>query len=134
MKIGPTFAAELTAAGIPLDGIVWDPAPGVILACPDAEKAQVAAVLAAHDPTKTMPANQYTPLAFMALFTTAEQAAIIGSTDPRVGLFRWEAAGAQFVDLADPQTVAGTNLLESLGLIAKGRAVQVLAGQAPQAS
>lgn len=57
VKIGPSFPFELVAAGIPLDGIGWDPAAGVILACPDAVRAQVDAVLATHDSTKPPPAT-----------------------------------------------------------------------------
>jgi hypothetical protein len=131
MKIGPTFAAELSTASIPPDGISWDPITGVILACPDAWKTQVAAVLAAHDPTKVPPATQVSFLGFLALFTATEQAAIVNSVDPRIKLFCLMAAGAQYVDLTDPRVVAGTKLLESLDLIASGRAAQVLAGQAP---
>ncbi|MCJ2085493.1 hypothetical protein MKK88_05725 [Methylobacterium sp. E-005] len=69
-------------------------------------------------------------LTFMTLFTTAEQTAIVNSADPRVRLFSLMAAGAQYVDLTDPRVVSGTQLLESLGLVVKGRATQVLAGQA----
>lgn len=80
------------------------------------------------------PITQVNFLGFLALFTPTEQAAIVNSMDPRIKLFCLMAAGASAVDLTDPRTVSGTNLLESLGLIAKGRATQVLAGQAPPTS
>lgn len=73
-------------------------------------------------------------MAFLALFTAAEQAAIITSDNVQIKLFCLMAAGAAFVDLADPTTVGGVKQLEALGLIAKGRAKQVLAGQALPAS
>lgn len=85
----------------------------------------------------TFPPEQITQvnfLGFLALFTATEQAAIVNSTDPRIKLFCLMAAGASIVDLADLRTVAGTQELETLGLIGKGRAKQVLAGQAPPTS
>ncbi|MDR6152185.1 hypothetical protein QF021_000274 [Acidovorax delafieldii] len=38
-----------------------------------------------------------------------------------------DLAAAEFVDLADPSTVAGVNALEAAGLLAEGRAAEVLA-------
>jgi hypothetical protein len=52
-KIGPTFADELRAAGVPSDGYSWDYMAGEFLYrddCPQAVRDQVAAVYAAHDP------------------------------------------------------------------------------------
>jgi hypothetical protein len=77
-------------------------------------------------PTTLMPF-----LSFLSLFTADEQAAIVSSDDPRIRLFCLMAAGASGVDLSDPRTVAGTQQLEALKLIGKGRAKQVLSGQAP---
>lgn len=74
-----------------------------------------------------------TAMNFMSLFTPDEQTAIITADDPQVKLFCWMAAAASGVDLADPRTIAGTKQLETLKLISKGRAKQVLAGQAPPA-
>lgn len=73
-------------------------------------------------------------LAFMALFTDVEQAAIVSSSDIQIRLFCLMAAGASFVDLGDPRVVAGTRQLETLGLIGSGRAVQVLGAHAPSTS
>jgi hypothetical protein len=71
---------------------------------------------------------------FLGLFTQAEQAEIVSSDDVQIKIFCLMAAGATVVDLTDPRTVAGTKQLETLKLIAKGRAAQVLAGNAPPAS
>ena len=57
MKIGPSFAAELAAAGLG-NGMSWDAASGDLFFMPDvssAAQAQAKAVLAAHDPTKAAP-------------------------------------------------------------------------------
>lgn len=70
-------------------------------------------------------------LAFLGLFTSDEQTAIVSSDDPQIRLFCLMAAGASGVDLSDARTVAGTKQLEALKLIGKGRAKQVLAAQAP---
>lgn len=50
--IGPTFADELHAAGIPLDGIAWGADGAFCFAdtVPQGVRDQVAAVYAAHDP------------------------------------------------------------------------------------
>lgn len=103
-------------------------ADGSLVPLTDAELARRAADAAT---AQAVSATQLNFLGFLGLFTSIEQAAIVNSTDPRIKLFCLMAAGATTVDLTDPRTVAGTNLLESLGLIAKGRAVQVIAGQAP---
>ena len=66
-------------------------------------------------------------LAFMALFTSAEQQAIVMSTDPQIKLYLLQVSGAGEVSLADPLTVAGVSYLAALGLIAAPRATQVLA-------
>lgn len=77
-----------------------------------------------------MPSTQYDFLSFLSLFTPVEQAAIVSSDNVQIKLFCLMATGASFVDLTDPHVVNGTNALENLGLIAKGRAAQVLSGQA----
>ncbi len=66
-------------------------------------------------------------LQFIALFTQAEQAAIVASTDAQVKLFLLMAAGASEIILSDPKTEAGVNYLASQGLIAPQRAAQILA-------
>lgn len=64
--IGPTFGTELLAAGCGNE-VVWSP-DGTIAYGPDvtdAQKAEVAAVLAAHNPTKAGPRN-FTGTQFIA--------------------------------------------------------------------
>lgn len=70
-------------------------------------------------------------LAFMALFTPAEQAAIVDSNATPVRLFRLMAAGAGALDLADARVVAGLDALVAAGLISAERKADVLAGRAP---
>lgn len=84
--------------------------------------------------TGELPAKPLTFIEFLALFTSEEQAAIVSSDDPQIRLFCLMAAGANGVDLSDPRTVAGTKQLETLKLIGKGRAKQVLSGQVPSAT
>jgi hypothetical protein len=54
-KVGPTFHAELEAAGVPMDGYSWEIHSGEFIfadSTPQATRDAVAAVYAAHDPTK----------------------------------------------------------------------------------
>ncbi|WP_267426366.1 hypothetical protein [Methylobacterium sp. GC_Met_2] len=97
----------------------------------DAEAADFARRQAAAVQGQPAPNTQLT---FLALFSPAEQAAIVTSADAQIRLFCLMAAGSTFVSLADPRVVAGAQMLESAGLIAAGRAAQVLAGQAPASS
>lgn len=73
----------------------------------------------------------YTFLQFMALFTQAEQAAVIGSTDVNVKIFTTMAAGSGGLLLDNPDVVTGIDYLESVGLITSDRAAQILAGDTP---
>ena len=78
-------------------------------------------------------------LQFMALFTAAEQDAIVASTDTQTRLFLLMATGAGVIALANPEVITGVNYLATLpgasppgpGLIASSRPAQILAGQAP---
>lgn len=55
-KIGPTFAAELAAAGVPLASLSWDRDSGKIVATDgDDHRAAAEAVLAKHDPSAKSP-------------------------------------------------------------------------------
>lgn len=64
-KIGPTFQAELEAAGVPRDGYSWDIMGGTFAFNADASESladQVDAVFAAHDPTaQTVPPTHWPP-------------------------------------------------------------------------
>lgn len=68
-----------------------------------------------------------TKLEFYRLFTQAERVAIYSSTDPLVLDFVRMMSMAQEVSMDDPDVVAGVNYLETLGLLAEGRAAEVLA-------
>jgi hypothetical protein len=70
-------------------------------------------------------------LQFMALFTSAAQTAIVGSTDPQLKLFLLMASGAGAISLSNTEVATGVNYLESIGLIAPDRPAQVLANQSP---
>lgn len=70
-------------------------------------------------------------LQFMALFSPAEQAAIVNSNDPQVKLFNLMAAGAPSIDLSDPQVVMGVGYLAQGGLIAADRIAVILSGAPP---
>lgn len=68
-----------------------------------------------------------TKLEFYRLFTQAERVAIYSSTDPLVLDFVRMMSMAQEVSMDDPDVVAGVNYLETLNLLASGRADEVLA-------
>ena len=82
--------------------------------------------------------RRITPLAFRRRFTSAERAAIewaaVDRADATSGE-RQQAAQlrstlkdqelASFIDLDDPDVAAGVQLLETVGLIADGRALQI---------
>ncbi len=69
---------------------------------------------------------QLTKLQFLRLFTTAERIAIRASSDPVIVDFMQLLDLAQDVRLDDPDTVQGVHYLESEGLIAPGRAAEIL--------
>lgn len=80
---------------------------------------------------------------FMSLFTQAEQAAIINSSDTETKLFVAMAAGAGgSLALTNPEVIAGITYVATPptaappgpGLITAARAQQILAGQAPPSS
>jgi hypothetical protein len=70
-------------------------------------------------------------LQFMALFTPAEQAALIGSNDTTTKIFVAMATGSGGMQLSNPEVIGGVNYVASIGIITTQRAAQVLAGQAP---
>ena len=93
------------------------------------------------------PSRRLTKLQFRNRFTAAEKRAIefasldnpsasqedrLKAADLRVFLADMEAATPEpdgtSIDLDDPRTVAGVNALESYGLIATGRATEILSG------
>ena len=73
------------------------------------------------------PQPSLTQLAFLRRFTAEERIASRASVDPVVQDFLHLLGLAQEIRLDDADTVAGVNYLESLGLLAEGRAAEVLA-------
>lgn len=67
---------------------------------------------------------------FMALFTPAEQAAIVNSTDTQVKLFLLQAS-AGTITLSGPVVKEDLDYLVSLGLITADRETAILSNQAP---
>lgn len=67
-------------------------------------------------------------LAFRARFTAPEQAAIMAAALANAALFSFllDAAGAAYIDVTDPRTVAGVQALAGAGLIAPGRVSTIL--------
>jgi len=67
---------------------------------------------------------------FMDRFTDSELAAIITAAKSSIELELWfkRFEMAQDILLNDPQTIAGVNALETAGLIAEGRAAEILHG------
>ncbi|MGD0026114.1 MAG: hypothetical protein ABSC37_16100 [Xanthobacteraceae bacterium] len=88
------------------------------------------------------PPPTLTFLQFMALFTAAEQAAIVNSSDTQSKIFLLMATGAGTLQLDNPEVIAGVNYLATAstatppgpGLITAARAAQILANQTPPAS
>ncbi len=81
-----------------------------------------------------------TKLQFRKLFTLAERVAIdnaqASTTLPatakaELNTMAIDLSLSTSVNLSDPDTIAGVNMLETVGLIASGRAAQVLAGTPP---
>jgi hypothetical protein len=69
-----------------------------------------------------------TKLAFKQRFTAAERIAIreAAKTVPEVYDFEDLVNSAAFIDLARPDTIAAVHYIEAGGLIAEGRAVEIL--------
>jgi hypothetical protein len=82
-------------------------------------------------PAPPPPPTVVTFLQFMALFTSAEQEAIIGSTDINVRVFVVMASGANFLDLTLAEVVNGVEYLASVNLIAATRVAAILSNTAP---
>jgi len=76
------------------------------------------------------PVTIITRLAFMEKFTTTELVAIYTEAKTAVELevFLDKVKAADEIDLTDSRTREGVAVLESMGLIGEGRAVEILAG------
>lgn len=90
---------------------------------------------AGNSPTPAPPAPSQpivlTPLQYFALFTSAEQSAILASTDPHVSLYRLEAAAAGTINLSSPIVKAALDYLVTAGLITAARETAILANTPP---
>lgn len=132
MKIGPTFGSELAAAGLAGAHCSWgdDSTYHFGADMTPAQQQAFLQVLAAHDPTK-QPPPRLTYLQFRALFTAAENQAIMTAAQSNHAVLDWllQAAGASEVNLADPQVKAGLDALAAAGLITTSRATAILANQ-----
>ena len=67
-------------------------------------------------------------VAFMALFTSAEEAAIITSADTQTREFVAMATGSPSIDLTNPLVIGGVEYLASINLITPARAATILSG------
>jgi len=74
-----------------------------------------------------------TKLDFLDLFTDTELKSLKGleASSLDVALFWERYRAAQYMNLADPRTIASINALEATGLIATGRAAQILSNLQP---
>lgn len=77
----------------------------------------------------TPPSPELTKRAFRGRFTLAEKAAIYtaAETDVMIKVFLDDIQAAEFISVTDQDTIDGVNYLESQGLIAGGRGVEILA-------
>jgi len=81
-------------------------------------------------PTSPVAPTPLTHKQFMDRFTDSELAAIMTAAKSSIELELWfkRFEMAQEIILSDPQTVTGVNALETAGLIAEGRAAEILHG------
>lgn len=91
--------------------------------------AKVVAFRASMAPVQTISFLQ-----FMALFTSAEQAALVNSTDTQVKLFVMMATGSGGIQLSNPEVAAGVNYCVSINLLTAPRGTQILSGASPPSS
>ena len=88
----------------------------------------LAALLAIQAPANA-PSQPVTmsSLAFMALFTQAEETAIATAALANVAVFVWwsKMLGATSITLSNPEAIGGVNALVAAGLLTQARATQV---------
>ena len=110
-----------------------------ITAPPDFDAARMGEYTYANGVLTLMPASRITKLAFRNRFTNAEKVAIefAGLDDPAAPMpqrlqsaalraHQADLAAATFVDLSREDTRAGVQMLEAAGLLAEGRALEIL--------
>jgi hypothetical protein len=97
-------------------------------------QAQVAALQAELDTFKNPPYNprHLAPYVFLSLLKPEEIVALQTSPDPVVIVGRSKLQTIiTYIDLDHPDTIGLAQYMESKGLIAEGRAAQILAGESP---
>ena len=80
----------------------------------------------------TPPRPPISALAFIGLFTLAEQLAAYASDDAAVKLTIGQTQAAGTIHLDDPRVADGLDLLASVNIIAPARIPEILAGTPPQ--
>ncbi len=95
-----------------------------------ADSAEGAALLASGvtPAAYSAPPDVLTWLQFRGRFTAPEQAAIMAAALGNSALFSFllDAAGAAFIDVSDPRTIAGVQALAAAGMITSQRATTIL--------
>lgn len=97
----------------------------------DAERSTAALAIMAQPAADTL---VIAVLDYLQLFTGAELAAAMASTDPRMRVATAYTLGAPTINLANPQVIGGLQLMQSLGILAPARAAAIGANQPPPAS
>ena len=138
----PAFAAPTNCALIQgnvvvnvvvVDPATWTPPADMTMDCSN-PAATMGATLAngVYSPAVrpvVIQTSHLTFMEFLGLFTSAEQAAIINSTDTQVRLFVTMASGSSgSIDLTNDDVARGVPYLASLNLIAASRVAQILSG------
>lgn len=115
---GVTPIARTTQSPMPQTGDTVDPTTGAWVSSPP--------------PPAPVPVTLITQIAFMQLFTATEMVGIYtaAASSPviQVLLAQLQMATDGMINLTNPTVIAGVNQLETAGLIAAGRAAQILAG------
>jgi hypothetical protein len=98
-----------------------------------AEAEAFVAVVLARMSTPASAAPELDKIDFLRLFTDAEIASLLeaAKTVPAVAVYQYKLSQASVVRLDDPDITSGIPALEAYGLLAPGRAAQILRNQAP---
>lgn len=85
------------------------------------------------EPPTPQPVDELNKIDFLRLFTQAERITIrqAAKVNPQVEDYQDMLNQASIVRLSDPDIQAGIPALEAFGILAPGRAAQILAGEAP---
>ena len=84
-------------------------------------------------PPEPLPVDELNKIDFLRLFTQAERITIrqAAKVNPQVEDYQDMLNQAVIVRLSDPDIQTGIPALEAAGILAPGRAAQILAGEAP---